>query len=96
MKKHVLHTSLAVALLMTASCGKDFLEQLPETTRTTAAVYKTPSDFQNAVIGAYSTLKHNGLYANGGPSSALLHLGEMPMVSVNGRCVYATMAGTCA
>ncbi|HZH66122.1 MAG TPA: RagB/SusD family nutrient uptake outer membrane protein [Flavisolibacter sp.] len=76
MKKHVLHTSLAVALLMTASCGKDFLEQLPETTRTTAAVYKTPSDFQNAVIGAYSTLKHNGLYANGGPSSALLHLGE--------------------
>ncbi len=75
MKKNLLYTGIAAALLAT-SCGKDFLEQLPETTRTTTAVYKTPSDFQNAVIGAYSTLKHNGLYANGGSNSALLHLGE--------------------
>lgn len=76
MKKSILYTSLAITLLMATSCGKDFLEQLPETTRTTAAVYKTAADFQNAVIGTYAILKHNGLYANGGPSSAILHLGE--------------------
>lgn len=60
------------------SCKKGFLEQLPETIRATDNVYKTASDFNNAVIGAYSTFKHPGLYGNCSAfSSALLNLGEV-------------------
>ncbi|TDH28737.1 RagB/SusD family nutrient uptake outer membrane protein [Segetibacter sp. 3557_3] len=76
-KQFVIYTALVFVLfLVTSSCNKDFLEQLPETTRTTNTVYKTSGDFYNAVIGAYSTLKHNGLYGNGGANAALLNLGE--------------------
>ena len=76
MKKYFIYTGLLFGLFMIASCKKDFLEQLPETTRNTSKVYKTSGDFYNAVIGTYSTFKHNGLYGNGGSASALLHLGE--------------------
>ncbi|HVG17359.1 MAG TPA: RagB/SusD family nutrient uptake outer membrane protein [Chitinophagaceae bacterium] len=64
-------------VFMIGSCKKEFLEQLPETTRTTNNVYKTPSDFYNAVVGAYSSFKHAGLYSNSSSNSALLNLGEV-------------------
>lgn len=70
------YTTVFAAILIT-SCSKDFLEQLPETTRTTNNVYKTSSDFYTAVIGTYSTFKHNGLYGSAGAGSALLNLGEV-------------------
>src|SRR4051795_5737229 len=76
MKKHFIYTGLLFSLCVITSCSKDFLEQLPETTRTTSNVYKTSGDFYNAVIGTYSTFKHNGLYGNAGSASALLNLGE--------------------
>jgi len=77
MKKNFLpYISLAV-LLFTGSCKKDFLNQLPDTTRTTNNVYKTSADFYNAVVGAYGSFKQNGLYGNGNAQAGLLNLGEM-------------------
>lgn len=77
MKKSFLNYIILFASIFITSCGKDFLEQLPETTRTTNKVYKTSSDFYTAVVGTYSTFKHNGLYGTAGTSSALLNLGEV-------------------
>jgi len=76
MKKYFIYTGLFLSVFLISSCNKDFPNQVPETTRTTGNVYKTPGDFYNAIIGTYATLKHNGLYGNGGSASALLNLGE--------------------
>jgi len=76
MRKHFIYTGFLFSVFAISSCTKDFLNQVPETTRTTGNVYKTPGDFYNAVVGTYATLKHNGLYGNGGSASALLNLGE--------------------
>ncbi|MBC7828312.1 MAG: RagB/SusD family nutrient uptake outer membrane protein [Chitinophagaceae bacterium] len=77
MKKYFPVYILFFVAIIFNSCSKDFLEQTPETSRTTDNVYKSASDFYNAVVGAYSTLKHNGLYGNSSSSSALLMLGEV-------------------
>ncbi len=72
------YISLALAITFLApACKKDFITLLPETTRVTDNVYKTAADFNTAVVGAYSTFKHNGLYGNFGVTSTLLNLGEI-------------------
>ncbi len=76
MKKYSLHYSVLLLTVFIGSCSKDFLVQLPETARTTNNVYATSSDFYNAVVGAYSSFKQNGLYGNCNAQSALLNLGE--------------------
>ena len=76
MKKTIIKSAFFFAVILISACRKDFLNQLPETTRTTNSVYKTSADFYTAVVGAYSGLKHNGLYGTASSSSALLNLGE--------------------
>jgi hypothetical protein len=76
MKKNSLLYTFLLILFFTTSCKKDFLDQLPDTARTTNNVYKTSADFYNAVIGTYASLKHTGLYGNGNAQSGLLNLGE--------------------
>lgn len=61
---------------MLVACD-DFLTELPEAARSTNNFYQTEADFTNAVVGLYATLKHNGLYGNGGPNGSLLHLAEV-------------------
>jgi hypothetical protein len=71
--KKILFTLLLAGFGLT-SCG-DFLEQLPESNRTSARFYQTRADFYNALVGAYNGLKRRGVYANG--SGALMVLQEM-------------------
>jgi hypothetical protein len=59
---------LVVFSLFAVSCN-DFLNELPQTSRSTVNFYKTEADFTNATVGLYSTLKSNGLYGNGGSGS---------------------------
>lgn len=72
MKKPVLLLLIATAAL--TSC-KDFLDQVPESTRTSTNFYQSRSDFYNALIGSYNDLKRAGVYANG--SGSLMVLQEM-------------------
>ncbi|MEJ7767059.1 MAG: RagB/SusD family nutrient uptake outer membrane protein [Chitinophagaceae bacterium] len=76
MKRNIQYYAILLAAIFFTGCKKNFLEQLPETTRTTNNVYKTAADFYTAVIGSYSTFKHNGLYGSCNSGSALLNLGE--------------------
>lgn len=71
--KKIIFTLLLTGIGLT-SC-QDFLEQIPESNRTSANFYQTRSDFYNALIGAYNGLKRPGVYANG--SGALMVLQEM-------------------
>ncbi|WP_046243316.1 RagB/SusD family nutrient uptake outer membrane protein [Hymenobacter terrenus] len=72
MKKTFL--GLAVLTLGLSSC-KDFLTVVPKTERTTANFYNTAADFNTALVGAYSTFKHAGLYGSG--AGSLIWLGEV-------------------
>ena len=47
-----------LALTFFLSCKKTFIELVPESTASTNAVYKTDKDFQDAVIGIYSTFQN--------------------------------------
>ena len=76
MKKNLFFSILFGLSLLAISCNKDFLDQLPDTTRTTNNVYKSSADFYNAAIGAYSSFKQNGLYGTCNSQSSLLNLGE--------------------
>ena len=84
-----MYTLLAITLMI-SSCKKEFLNQFPETTRVTETVYKTAADFNTAVIGTYSTLKHNGLYGLSNVTSALLNMGEI----ISDNCDYGFPRGT--
>lgn len=66
---------LAFLTILFTGCKKDFLDVIPVSERTVANFYKTPSDFNNAIIGTYATLKNGGLYGSG--SGALIWLGEI-------------------
>lgn len=65
--KITINKILICGILMSSlsGCEKSFLDQAPQSTRSEVNFYKTSSDFNNAVIGVYATLKHAGLYANG-------------------------------
>ncbi len=83
------YTTLLLAIFAT-SCKKDFLDQLPDTTRTTNNVYKTSSDFYNAIVGAYSSFKQTGLYGNCNSNTGLLNLGETATDNVDFGATRAT------
>jgi len=82
--------SLLITSTVMSACSDGFLNQLPETTRVTESTYKTAADFNTAVIGAYSTFKHIGLYGICNASSALLNLGEV----TSDNCDYGFPRGT--
>ncbi len=65
----------ATLLLFAAGCKESFLEQVPLSERSEANFYQTTADFNNAVIGVYSTLKNGGLYGNG--SGSLFAMSEI-------------------
>ena len=73
MKSTLLLGGLALALGL-SSC-ESFLDETPESTRTTAVFYQTRTDFYNALIGGYGGLKLPGVYANG--SGAMMILNEI-------------------
>ena len=58
MKINVLTATVLIILL--GACKKDFLELPSQTSLTTALFFKTQSDFQQAINGAYAPLR--GLY----------------------------------
>ena len=47
-----------LASILTVSCQKDFIELNPVSTVSVDAVYKTDKDFQDAVVGIYSSLRN--------------------------------------
>lgn len=56
MKKII--TLVAVTSILSLSCSKNFIDITPISTVSVDAVYKTDKDFQDAVIGCYSTLRN--------------------------------------
>lgn len=71
MKKTVL-AALLMGALSLSSCQDEFLELAPQTDRNSLNFYKTAADFNNAVIGSYTTLRASGLYG-----SSLIWMGEV-------------------
>ncbi len=69
--------SVFFCLLFLCSSCEDFLNEVPQTTRSDENFYKTAADFNNAVIGAYANLKNPGLYGNGGTNASMLWLTEV-------------------
>ena len=47
-----------LTLTFLLSCKKEFIELNPQSTASTNALYKTDKDFQDAVVGIYSTLQN--------------------------------------
>lgn len=65
---------LALVTVLLSGCNDNFLEVIPVSERTVVNFYKTPADFNNAVVGTYATFKNGGLYGNG--TGSLIWLGE--------------------
>ncbi len=60
-----LATLTLLGLLLTQSaCNDDFLVLTPISSANVDNFYKTPGDFQTAIVGAYSTLQTSGIYNN--------------------------------
>src|SRR3954453_11504888 len=74
MKLQIIGAAFLVMAL--SSCKKDFLEIQPETTLTTPVFFKTQSDFQQAVNGAYAPLRTLYYNAANNNSSGYI-MGEM-------------------
>lgn len=77
---------LALAFLL--SCKKTFIELNPESTASTNAVYKTNKDFQDAVIGIYSTTQsiYQSFWQFGdlaGDDTEQQHSAQLEFVNVN-------------
>lgn len=51
-------------LLVCSACQDDFLALSPISSADVDKFYKTPADFQTAILGAYSTLQTGGMYGN--------------------------------
>lgn len=68
---------LLIGVLLASACGKDFIDQVPETSRSKANGYKTALDFSNAITGCYAAFKLNGVYGNCNAASGVLNLGEV-------------------
>jgi hypothetical protein len=49
---------VAISSILSLSCSKNFINIEPISTASVDAVYKTDKDFQDAVIGCYSTLRN--------------------------------------
>lgn len=61
MKKFKLIIILFITFL-TISCSESFLELPPISNSNVQSFYRNEGDFENAIIGAYSTLTTNGIY----------------------------------
>ncbi len=70
MKNHFKHLP-KLFLLFSFGCS-DFLTLSPETERNVLNSYHTPSDFNNALMGGYATLRTTGIYGN-----SLIWMGEI-------------------
>ncbi|GAB3261502.1 RagB/SusD family nutrient uptake outer membrane protein [Larkinella harenae] len=63
---------LGLSLFSLSSCQDDFLALSPQTDRNSLDFFKTAADFNNAIVGGYTTLRASGLYG-----SALIWMGEV-------------------
>lgn len=67
-KKKVIYLSAAMfAWFLIGSCGKDFTALSPVSQRNATDFYKSQSDFNTSVMGAYVSLQLNGNYKQGIP-----------------------------
>lgn len=69
MKKIFITTALLLSL---TACSDEFINLAPVSERNVEEFYKTPADFNNAVLGAYSALRLGGIYGD-----ALIYTGEV-------------------
>ncbi|MEJ7767413.1 MAG: RagB/SusD family nutrient uptake outer membrane protein [Chitinophagaceae bacterium] len=77
-----------LALAFLQSCKKTFIELNPESTASTNAVYKTDKDFQDAVIGIYSTTQsiYQSFWQFGdlaGDDTEQQHSAQLEFVNIN-------------
>lgn len=77
MKTFVVKYILVLSFLVFFSSCENFLDEVPQTSRSTENFFKTAADFNNAVIGAYANFKNPGLYGNGGTNASMLWLTEV-------------------
>jgi hypothetical protein len=72
MKKKFIYIA-GLLVIITTSCKKDFLNLSPPDAITTANFYKTESDFQQALSGAYNTVRDS----HGNSNNSSWDMGEM-------------------
>ncbi len=77
-----------LALTLLLSCKKEFIELTPESTASTDAVYKTNKDFQDAVVGIYSTFQviYQSFWQFGdlaGDDTEQQHSAQLEFVNIN-------------
>ena len=53
---------LIIILIHNMGCSEDFLDLAPISSANVDNYYKTATDFENAMIGAYSSLRMSGVY----------------------------------
>jgi hypothetical protein len=65
--KNKMKNIVTLISLFTISCSSDFLEILPQSTVTISVLYKTDSDFKDAVTGCYTALRsaYDNMYIYG-------------------------------
>jgi len=56
-------TIFSIAVIALGSCKKDFLNQYPQGSINITNFYKTTTDFQEALVGAYTPLRDASIYA---------------------------------
>ena len=67
-KKQIIYLfSILLAGFIFPSCGKDFTSLTPVSQRNATDFYKTQSDFNTSVMGAYASLQLNGAFRQGVP-----------------------------
>lgn len=73
--KKIKYILIALMATLAVACKEDFIEINPISTVSVDALYKTDKDFQDAVIGIYSTLKnqYNGFWHYDLPSDDVKH-----------------------
>ncbi|MEX6690480.1 RagB/SusD family nutrient uptake outer membrane protein [Danxiaibacter flavus] len=76
--KRIYNLSIIALLLLTASCGKKFLEQTPQG-QLTESQLTTPQGVEDALIGAYGLMNGNisGTWGNYAPAPSMWLFGEV-------------------
>ncbi|WP_018616946.1 RagB/SusD family nutrient uptake outer membrane protein [Segetibacter koreensis] len=65
MKKNLIYSLIALSLLTSFGCSKEYLNVLPEDRITTATFWETENDVNLALNGIYSILRQRGVYGSG-------------------------------
>ena len=70
-----IYIKIALSSILLVGCSEDFIELYPTSTVTVDALYTTDKDFQDAVIGCYSTLQnqYNNFWNYDLPSDDVKH-----------------------